>query len=85
MVVNVLIDFANYFIKGIGGLLSMLFSVLPSSPFSKVDMSPLKDYLGYLNYVVPVVEIVSILTLWCSAIGIYYIYQIALRWAKAVE
>lgn len=85
MLINLLIDFLNFLISCIGKLLSLLLSLLPNSPFQNIDLSSIRDFLGYMNYLVPVVEIVSILTLWCSAIGIYYIYQIALRWAKAVE
>lgn len=85
MLINFLIDFLNFLISSIGKLLSLILSFLPNSPFSSIDLSPLRDFLGYLNYLIPIVEMVSILTAWCTSIGIYYIYQIALRWAKAVE
>lgn len=85
MLINLLVDFVNFLISSIGKLLSLLLSFLPNSPFQSVDLSSIQDFLGYMNYLIPVVEIVSILTAWCTAIGIYYIYQIALRWAKAVE
>lgn len=85
MLINLLVDLVNFLIKSIGTLLGFLLSFLPNTPFTSIDMSPLRDFLGYMNYLIPVVEILSILTLWCGAIGIYYLYQIALRWAKAVE
>lgn len=85
MLINLLIDFVNFLIAAVGGILSFLFSVLPDTPFSLVDIAPVADFLGYLNYLLPVTEIVAILTVWCSAIGVYYIYQIVLRYVKVVE
>lgn len=85
MLINALIGLINFVIESIGLLFSVIFSLLPNSPFSNVTLSPISEWLGYLNYLIPVSEIVSILTLWASSIGVYYIYQIALRWAKVVE
>lgn len=85
MLINLLIDFCNFIIKSCGDILNVIFSLLPNSPFKTIDMSSLTNFIGYLNYLIPVTEIVSILTFWCSAIGLYYLYQIVLRWVKVVE
>lgn len=85
MLFNLFIDFINFIIKTFGNILNFIFSFLPDSPFSKIDNSAIVEFVGYLNYLVPVAEIVSILTVWGSAIGIYYVYQIVLRWIRAVD
>ena len=85
MLINLLINFCNFIISSCGEILTVIFALLPNSPFNYIDMSGLTNFLGYINYLIPVTEIVAILTLWCSAIGLYYIYQIVLRWVKVVE
>lgn len=82
---NFFIDLINFIVKCIGGILSVIFSILPPSPFTIISNTPLKEYLPYINYFVPVNEIVNILQLWLVAVGGYYIYQVALRWIKAIE
>lgn len=62
--------------------------LLPDSPFAFLaDMgnNPVKEWLGYLNWFVPIGTIVSIMLTWCSAILVYYVVQIMLRWARAIE
>lgn len=85
MLLNGIIAMFNSIIKGLGLVITFISNLLPTSPFSTIDLSGIKDYIGYLNYVVPVGKIVQILLVWCTAIGIYYLYLIALRWIKAVE
>lgn len=85
MIINGLISLINFVIQGASVLINVIFAILPKSPFQNIDFSGISDWLGYINYLLPVGEIVVILTVWGSAIGIYYIYQIALRWIKVVE
>lgn len=75
----------NTFIKLLAKVLDAIFILLPNSPFKDIDSSPISEFLGYLNYLIPVTEIVAIMTLWCTAIGLYYIVQIALRWIKVID
>lgn len=82
---NFFIKLINFIIKCLGSILTTIFSVLPPSPFTIVDNSPLKPYLGYINYFVPFDECINLLQLWLVAIGSYYLYQIVLRWIKAIE
>lgn len=79
------INTLNSLIKGIGLVLSTIFSVLPTSPFTLISNSPIAEYLPTLNYFVPISEIISISETWLVCVGAYYIYQIALRWIKAIE
>lgn len=84
-ITGIFITVFNNFIKLIGKALELIFFLLPDSPFKNIDNSPIVEFLGYLNYLIPIPEILGILTLWCSAIGVFYIVQIALRWIKAID
>lgn len=82
---NFIIGFLNLLIKALGGILSIIFKILPPSPFSLLDNSVIKPYLGTINYFVPFSEAILILEVWTVSIGIFYLYQIVLRWIKAIE
>lgn len=82
---NFFIEVINFLIKCIGAILSVIFSILPSSPFVIIDNSFIAPYLKYINYFVPFTEVINILQFWVVAVGIYYIYQVALRWIKAIQ
>lgn len=69
----------------LNNILSWVVFLLPDSPFSLLDMTPLHDYLGYINYFVPLDFIINLLTAWGGAILVYYAYHIILRWVKAVS
>lgn len=85
MLINCLISFLNYVIDVFASLINFIFSLLPGSPFSSVSLSPISKWLGYLNYLLPITEIIAILSLWGTCIGVYYLYQIVLRWVKVVD
>lgn len=63
-----------------------LLSLLPQSPFTKylTEFSNL-PYLGWLNWFLPIKDFVAIGLGWCAIIGLYYGYQIILRWIKAID
>lgn len=66
--------------------LNWVLSVLPSSPFAKIlDALEAVPFLGYLNYFVPVATFVAIGELWLTAVGLFYLYSIILRWIRAIE
>lgn len=80
------IGLINALIRGVGKILSILLFLLPDSPFTNfLKTSPIVKYLGYINYFIPIADMIGILSLWTIAIGLVYIVQIALRWAKAME
>lgn len=66
-------------------LLSLLCSVLPDSPFSLLDNSPIQPYLSAINYFIPVAFMVDTLAGWLAAILIYYGVSIIMRWIKALS
>lgn len=66
--------------------LDFVLALLPLSPFTEViDSLESVPYLGYLNWFIPVGTCLKIGTLWLSAIIIFYIYSIILRWIKAIQ
>lgn len=71
-----------------GGINAIL-SLLPDSPFVMLDnLDPtgqVAEWLGMVNWFVPIYSFVGILEGWLACIAIYYVYQIVLRWLKAIE
>lgn len=60
--------------------------LLPDSPFKDVEIpAEVKQLFGYVNYFVPVTAMLAIGTTWLTAIGVYYLYQTILRWAKTIK
>lgn len=62
--------------------------LFPESPFSILDNmsdSQFYEWLQMLNWFIPVNTFVSILESWLVAVGLYYMYQIVLRWIKVIE
>lgn len=80
-----IINLINALIRGLGAVLNLIFGLLPPSPFKLLDNTVIKEYLPSLNYFIPISEIISIGELWLVSISTYYIYQVVLRWIKAVE
>ncbi|HAT4094503.1 TPA: hypothetical protein I9Z34_003062 [Clostridium perfringens] len=80
-----MINVLNSIISAIASFFNAIICLLPKSPFNYIDNSGIKDFMGYLNYFIPVSTLISISEAWLVAIGIYYIYSIALRWIKAIE
>lgn len=61
-------------------------NVLPLSPFTSF-LDRFKDlpFLGYLNWFIPVGDILKVLIAWLSAIALFYVYSVVLRWIKAIS
>lgn len=78
-----MMDFMNELMNN---FLEFVLSVLPLSPFKDVinELESL-PYLGYLNWFIPVSRFIKIGGLWLTAIGLFYLYSIILRWIKAIE
>lgn len=81
-----LASFINLLIRAIGYALDLLISLLPTSPFVLTSSNQtIIDYLGMFNWFIPVSTMVGIATTWTSAVALYYIVMVALRWSKAIE
>ncbi len=73
----------------LSGGLNAILSLLPDSPFKVLDdltaSGEIAEWLGYVNWFVPIYSFVGILEGWLLCIGIYYIYQVVLRWLQVIE
>ena len=69
-------------------VVEFILGVLPDSPFQflqELSNSPVAQWLRWLNWFIPINLFIGIFQAWLSAIAIYYVYQMVLRWAKAIE
>lgn len=68
-------------------ILNFVLFLLPDSPFQSIieNSSYVTPYLGYVNYFYDVGFALTAIETWLAAITIYLIYQLYLRWAKAVS
>lgn len=66
--------------------LASVLSVLPLSPFAPyIDQLAALPFLGYLNWFIPVGALLKIGTAWLTAIGLYYLYSVIMRWIKLIS
>ena len=78
-------SFFQLTIDGLVKLLGIILSFLPPSPFSGIyELTIDSQLLSALAWIVPFPQILALLQAWIAAITIFYLYQIALRWIKAV-
>lgn len=86
MLINAIVWLINVSIESIGDVIKLFLSLLPNSPFQNIEIPvSVSQNLKYLNWIVPVDKILITLSLWLIAITGYYLYQIILRWFKAIE
>jgi hypothetical protein len=68
--------------------IASILKLLPESPFLVLDELTTTDYyqwLKWLNWFIPINTFIAILEAWLVGLGLYYIYQIVLRWVKAIQ
>ena len=79
-------DFLNSLGDTVKGIGNIIIGILPKSPFTFLDANPqIKEILGFLNWFIPIDTMIAISEPWLTAIGIYYVLQAILRWAKIIE
>lgn len=82
---NFFVDMINLIISALGAVLSGILYILPSSPFTGIfNNSSISSYLAGLSWIIPFGLMISVLETWLTAITVYYIYQIVLRWIKVI-
>lgn len=65
--------------------LNYIFAFLPESPFrSMLDDMESISFLPYINYFIPIGKLLAMTSIWLGAIVVFYVYQIILRWIKAI-
>ena len=75
---NALIRVVNYVVDNLS-------LILPMSPF-RPYINQLQDlpWIGVVNYFVPIGTMLDIMFAWVTAMGLYYVYALILRWVKIV-
>ena len=86
MLVDMLIKIVNLIILSIGTLGQSILNLLPDSPFKSVTIQNISSkYLGHLAWIIPFETLITILSSSLVVVGAYYLYQIVLRWVKAIK
>lgn len=76
----------NWVTDKISYVLQAILLLLPDSPFVMIQADQdISLILGWLNWIFPIGEMVAILEAWLIAVALFYVYQLILRWAKAIE
>ncbi len=79
-------NFWNGIVDIVNNIVSAVLVLLPDSPFANIEIpDEVTQILGYVNYFVPIGAMLAIAAAWLSAIGIYYLVQTILRWAKTIK
>lgn len=72
----------NKFIALLGGTISAVLALLPSTPFTWDTSSINNTYLSVLFWLVPVESMVVLLVNFVGAVALYYAIRTVLRWIK---
>lgn len=83
---NCIVYILNTVIWLFAKVLSLIFSILPNSPFLKLSNNfGISEYMPYLSWLLPIKFMIGILAVWLSAMSIYYIYSVVMRWIKLID
>lgn len=77
-----IISIINRVIEAAGSAISAIFIFLPDSPFLWVEEID-SEVLEAINWIIPISAMISHIQLYVTAVAIYYVLRIALRWLKA--
>lgn len=67
-------------------VVNIVLSLLPSCPFDKYITLALENQtLSYINWFIPVPEIIVVCEAWLIVVGLYYGYQVIMRWVKMIK
>ena len=70
--------------SNLNNALSWVINLLPNSPFQAIDNSSVSSFMGSLNWILPLDKIVAELQAWLACVVIFYLYQVILRWVRAI-
>lgn len=78
-----MIGILNAIIAGVGNVLMVFINFLPTSPFLFLEnIQVTSDLLNYVNYLFPVSTMISHLQIFVTAVAVYYLYRVVLKWLK---
>ena len=76
----------SFILKGFKQVLILALSILPDSPFRGfLDNLAELPFLGYLNWIIPISDFMKLLSVWCAAVGLFYMVSVLLRFARAIQ
>lgn len=79
-------DFLDKLGETVSSIGNQIIGFLPKSPIVYLQTIPeIEKYLGMLNWFIPIYTMIGLTEAWLVAIGIYYVIQAILRWAKIIE
>jgi hypothetical protein len=78
--------YVNWGIEGMSSVINGLLALLPGSPLAvdPTGLSAVGSVMGYASYFLPIHEAVTFLGALATAIAVYYVVRIALRWLKVM-
>jgi len=85
MLATALFAIINKIIALVGAVITVLYNLMPSSPFTIIEKTEFAGLVAKINYFLPIYEFVAIMETWLVAIAIFYLYSIFARWIKAIE
>jgi len=85
MLATALFAILNKILEIIGMVANVLYSLLPSSPFTIIENTEFSSLIAKINYFLPIYEFVVIMETWLVAIAIFYLYSLFARWIKAIQ
>ena len=76
----------NWITDKLGIIIDSIMLLLPDSPFRSLTVAAeVQPVLGFINWALPISGMVAILQAWIVCVSVFYVYQLILRWAKAIE
>ena len=79
-------DLLNWITDNFQKIVDGIIKALPKSPIVFLSTNPsISKVLSCVNWFIPIYLWISVLETWLIAIATYYIYQVILRWVKAIE
>ena len=86
MLADLLITLVNSIIAAIAYLGNTIIRLLPNSPFSVVNIRFIPEQLfEALSWIIPFETIMTIFASSLVAVGVYYVYQVIMRYIKAIK
>ena len=79
-------DFFNFIGEQFQDIGNTIVSALPRSPIVWLQANEeIKLYLSYVNWFFPIYMVIPVVETWLLCIVGYYVFQVILRWVKAIE
>lgn len=76
-----MINIINGLINGLASGIAVILNLLPSSPFTW-DLSGASGLIGFVFWLFPIPEMITLITSYVSAVALYYVVRVVLRWMK---